>query len=153
MLPTIASYKPEERNEAIDKIKAFLTPGAQKTKNAGGLLPACGIIMRNDRLQAKATVMPVPMLMAAGVQVPARSAENWAPILGKANFNIEANRAVHLNVVVFCSNKVSKGARDVYKKIRNFVNESKTHYRLGESPVDVVETQENEKHVSRALDR
>ena len=70
MLPTIASYKPEERNQAIDEIKKFLRPGAQRTKGSGGLLPACGIMMKEERLQAKATVMPLPMLMAAGVQIP-----------------------------------------------------------------------------------
>ena len=43
MLPTIASCTPEERNEAIEKVRQFLIPGAQKTRGAGGLLPACGI--------------------------------------------------------------------------------------------------------------
>jgi hypothetical protein len=122
LLPTIASYRPHERNEAIDKIKKFLQPGAQKTRGAGGLLPAIGITMKEDRLQAKATVMPVPMLMAAGVQIPKdkcrfvagvftsrvvlcirssiscllacflSTAENWGPVLARANFNVESNR-------------------------------------------------------------
>lgn len=53
MLPSVASFTPEKRNEAIEEIKAFLIPGAQKTKNAGGLLPACGIVLKEDRLQVR----------------------------------------------------------------------------------------------------
>lgn len=146
MLPTIASYTPEQRNDAIEKIKAFLIPGAQKTRGAGGLLPACGIILREDRLQAKCTVMPVPMLMAAGVTIPPRNAENWAPALGKAKFNVEPSRAVRLNVVVFYSRKLGKGAKEVYGRIRKFVNDFKTSYLFNDLPVDMIETDEQERH-------
>jgi hypothetical protein len=98
-------------------LQNFLTPGAQKTKNAGGLLPACGIELRADRLQAKSVVMPTPMLMAAGVQVPSRNAENWAPVLSKAKFDVAANRAIRLNCVVFFNKRLKNGAPGVYEKV------------------------------------
>ena len=142
----MASYTPEERSAAIDLIKDFLTPGAQKTKGAGGLLPACGIQLRSDRLQAEATVMPIPMLMAAGVQIPNRQKENWAPALGKATFNVEPNRSVRMNVGVFHSKKLSRGAKEVYSRIRGFVNEFRTAYTLNDSPIAMIETEEQERH-------
>ena len=97
-------------------------------------------------MQAKCTVMPVPMLMAAGVTIPPRNAENWAPALSKAKFNVEPSRAVRLNVVVFHSRKLSRGAKEVYGRIKNFVNEFKTTYLLNDSPVDMIETDEQERH-------
>lgn len=86
------------------------------------------------------------MLLAAGVQVPARSAENWAPVLSKANFNIEPSRAVVLNVVIFYNRRLKNGVLDVYNRIRNSVNQLKTNYVLGDRPTDMIETDENEKH-------
>ena len=44
--------------------------GAQKTKGAGGLLPALGIVLRDDRLKARATVLPLPIMMAGGIEIP-----------------------------------------------------------------------------------
>ena len=108
---------------------------------AGGLLPACGIVLRDERLQARATVLPVPLLLAAGVAVPARNAENWAPVLTKASFNVDTSRAVKLNVVVFYSKKLRNGARDVYNNVRNLVNGFRASYVFGES-VEFVETGE-----------
>ena len=84
--------------------------------------------------------------MAAGVTIPQRNAENWAPVLGKAKFNVEPSRAVRLNVVVFHSRKLSRGAKDVYGRIRSFVNEFKTAYTFNDSPVDMIETDEQERH-------
>ena len=48
-LPIIASYSPSERNQAIESIRNFLKPGAQKTKGRSGLLPAVGISLQEDR--------------------------------------------------------------------------------------------------------
>ena len=55
-LPMIASFRPATRNNAIEKIRAYLVPGAQTSKNAGGLLPALGIQLHDGRLSAKAHV-------------------------------------------------------------------------------------------------
>lgn len=145
MLPTIASYTPEKRNLAIEEIKNYLKPGAQTTKSASGLLPACGIVLSEDRLQAKATVLPVPVLLAAGVKVPSRNAENWAPVLTRANFNIDSCKAVKLNVVVFHSKKLRNGTREVFNTIKNLVNGFQASYVFSES-VELVETEENERH-------
>ena len=139
MLPSIASYTPERRNQAIEEIKGYLIPGKQKTKNASGLLPACGIVLSETRLQAKATVLPVPVLIAAGVPVPQRYAENWAPALSKATFNLDSSRAVKLSAVVFYSAKLRNGHRGVYNTIRNLVNGFHASYMFGEH-AEFVET-------------
>lgn len=68
-LPMLTSYKPKVRNDAINEIKRFLVPGAQKTKGKGGLLPALGIILKEDRLAVKAETAPLPQIMAAGIKV------------------------------------------------------------------------------------
>ena len=128
-LPMIASFTPEARNKAIETIKKFLVPGAQKTKGAGGLLPAIGINLRTDRLNARAEVLPAPMLLAAGVKLPER--ENWANELQRAKFNVDSRRAVTYNVVVFYNHRLKNGAEMVYNKIRDFVNQFQAQYRFG----------------------
>jgi len=145
-LPMIASFTPERRNQAIEEIKNFLKPGAQKTKGAAGLLPACGIVLKEDRLHAKAYVLPVPILLAAGVKVPPRQAENWAPVLSSAKFNMDQSRSIRLNIVVFYSKKIQlRGARSVYNTIEKLVNGFQASYAFGGS-VEFIETDENERH-------
>jgi len=79
-LPTIASFKPAERNDAIEEMKRFLRPGAQKTKGpGGGLLPALGIVLGEDRIMVKVDCLPLPTIIAAGVRVPNHKGKNWAP--------------------------------------------------------------------------
>ena len=136
-LPMIASYKPEQRNAAIDKVRAYLIPGAQKSKGAGGLLPAMGIQLGESRLTAKAEVLQVPMMMAAGVQVPSSRAENWAPVLARASFNIEPKAANSLQVIVFHNERI-RGAEGVFNKIRDFVNRFDALYRFGDRPVKLI---------------
>ena len=68
------------------------------------------------------------------------AAENWAPLLGRAKFNVEPRQAVKLNVVVFCSKKVKHGAHDVYNKIAQLVNDFKTSYVFNSSPLALIET-------------
>jgi len=171
---SIASYTPEQRTEAIDKIKvsdwfmeftyiyllsvtllshlvkflsmkAFLTPGAQKTKGAGGLLPACGIVMQEERLSARASVLPVPLLMASGVRVPERSSENWAPVLGRATFSVHPNQAVKLNVVVFHYKKL-RNPQDIFNSLKGLINQHQTHFVLQERAIEYVPTEDNERH-------
>lgn len=137
-LPMIASFKPDARNAAIDKIRAYLVPGAQKSKGAGGLLPALGVQLMDGRLSAKARVMALPRVMAAGVEVPKSKGENWAPVLGSANFRVNPKQAVTLNVILVYHERLEKGARMVYGKIRNAVNSMNTTYRFGDSPVEFV---------------
>jgi hypothetical protein len=68
MLPQIASFTPEKRNQAIVNIKKLLVPGAQKTKGAGGMLPSLGIILQDQRLPASCCVLPVPTLMCKSLK-------------------------------------------------------------------------------------
>lgn len=119
----IASYSPQKRSEAIDTIQKFLIPGAQKTKNGGGLLPAIGITLDAHRLNVKAKVLPpVPVLMAAGVPVPPHKAENWGPLLGNAKFNLNPRDATRLNVVVFVNKRIKNSVNDVFGRIKTLVN-------------------------------
>lgn len=136
-LPMIASYKPESRNQAIDKIRSYLIPGAQKSKGAGGLLPALGIQLADGRLSAKAEVLPLPMLKAAGIEVPKNKGENWAPFLNKANFKIDPKNSNTMQVIVFHNRKIS-GAIKVYNKIRNLVNSFNATYRFSDEPLQIV---------------
>lgn len=136
-LPMIASYKPQERNDAIDKIRAYLIPGAQKSKGAGGLLPAVGIQLADNRLEARAEVLQLPILMAAGVQVPAAKAENWAPMVNNAKFNIVPNEANTLQVILFHSQRIRR-ANDVYNKVRDMVNNFGTRYRFSDKPAQII---------------
>lgn len=136
-LPTIASYKPESRNQAIDKIRSYLIPGAQKSKGATGLLPALGVQLANGRLSARAEVLPLPMLQAAGIKVPKDKGENWAPLLNRASFNIDPRKANTMKVIVFHSKKI-QGAIEVYNKIRNLVNGYNATYRLDDKPLEMI---------------
>jgi hypothetical protein len=136
-LPMIASYKPEQRNEAIEKVRAYLIPGAQKSKGAGGLLPAIGIQLADSRLAAQAEVLQVPMMMAAGIQIPSSRAENWAPVLSRAKFNIEPKDSNSLHVIVFYNERI-RGAIGVYNRIRDIVNGFSALYRFGDQPAKLI---------------
>ena len=143
----VASFEPAVRNRAIEKVKKFLVPGAQ-TSTGGALLPAVGIILQQHRIVAQATVLSAPVLMAAGIKVPERSAENWAPVLSKANFRIEPRLATQLNVIIFHHKDLAQGVNKVYGKIRDMVNGFNTHYRVGQAPVAVIATGDNDAHWS-----
>lgn len=137
-LPMIASFTPDARNRAIDKIRAYLVPGAQKSKGAGGLLPALGIQLQDGRLSAKAQVLPVPRMIAAGVEVPSSRSENWAPIVNQADFRIDPKKANTLNVILVFHERLEQGAEAVYGKIRNLVNNMNSTFRLSNRPIQMV---------------
>ena len=137
-LPSIASYDPQARNAAIDKIRSYLIPGAQKSKEGGGLLPALGIQLHQGRLNAKAEVLPLPMIMAAGVQVPQHRAENWAPMLNRASFNIHPKRSNTLKVTLVYNERLERGAKKIYKKLKDLVNGYNATYRFSEEPDQMI---------------
>jgi hypothetical protein len=145
-LPQIASFNPKERDEAIDMIKSFLVPGAQKTKNAGGLLPSTGIILHTKRLSVKAEVYDIPQLVAARIPIPKGSGENWGPMLSKANFNVDPKVATELNVVLFYNRRIGSCATSVYEKIQAFVNRFNTKYRLKPKLFGSIEVGDQEQH-------
>jgi hypothetical protein len=136
-LPMIASYKPFDRNAAVQKIRAYLIPGAQSSKGRSGLLPAIGIQLADQLLGAQAEVLPLPMMMAAGVQVPASRAENWAPMLIKASFKVQPKESNVLKVIVFYNDKI-QGAMKVYDRIRDHVNGFNSTYRFSDRPVQFI---------------
>lgn len=144
MLPQIASFSPAIRNAAVDKVKAFLKPGTQKS-TGGSLLPAIGVFLQDERIVTQARVLPAPRLMAAGVEIPKRNAEHWAPNLARCNFNVDPKQAVQLNVVVFHNTKVREVTK-VYERIRDCVNGLRTFYRFSAKPYAIVEAGDNERH-------
>jgi len=144
-LPMIASYKPDSRNKAIDKIRSYLIPGAQKSKGAGGLLPALGIQLADGRLSAEARVLPLPMLMAAGVEVPKSKGENWAPLLNRANFNVNPKESNEMQVILFHNERI-RGTNQVYNKIRELVNSYNATYRLSVNPIQTISAGDKERH-------
>jgi hypothetical protein len=145
MLPQIASFTPEKRNQAILNIKKFLVPGAQKTKGAGGMLPSLGIILQDQRLAASCRVLPVPTLIGFGVQIPREKAENWAPVLSKANFNVKANSALVWNVVLVHHDALKTSALKVYQNIANLVNSLNAKYRFGAKPLALINAGDRER--------
>ena len=137
-LASIASYNPQARNEAIEKIRAYLVPGAQKTKGAGGLLPALGIVLHQKRLSAKAKVLPLPRMLAAGIEVPKHRGQNWAPLLNRASFDVHPKQANTLNVTLVYNEKLERGTKRVYEKIRDLVNNFNSAYRFSDEPTRIV---------------
>lgn len=135
-LPQIASFQPSIRNEAIETVKKFLIPGAQTTKGKSGLLPALGIVLSGDRLRVHAEVMPIPILQTAGLRVNAAGKSNWAPMIAKANFDVNPNKAVVLSAVVIHHSSI--GWEQTYKTIASLVNSHKAVFRLPERPSKVV---------------
>ena len=89
-LPLIASFKPEVRHSAIEEIRRFLTPGAQKTRGVGGgLLPALGIVVKDQRIKVGVEVLPLPIMLAAGMTVSQRHSKNWEPIIKNADYKVD----------------------------------------------------------------
>lgn len=69
----------EQREEAIDEIKKYLIPGAQKSKGAKDLLPSMGFTLIDDRVKVRVTMLPIPVITAAGVRIPESAGGMWAP--------------------------------------------------------------------------
>jgi hypothetical protein len=146
-LPMVASFKPHERNAAIEEMKRFLIPGAQKTKGiGGGLLPALGIILANDRIKVNVEVLPLPIIRAAGVEIPEDKGQQWAPLINRANYNVRANEAVTLNVVLVFHHSLGRSIDMIYGKLRDNVNKHQSNYRFGDRPYAYIEAGDNDHH-------
>lgn len=143
-LPQIASFAPERRNAAIEKVTRFLIPGGQKTKGKSGLLPALGIILSDNRLSVPAEVLPTPMIQASGIRLN-NSRENWAPEIAKAKFHIDPRQATTLNVIVIHNKNI--GWSKTYERIVSFVNRHSSKFRLPDKPYKVIKTENDmERH-------
>lgn len=166
-LPLIASFRPEQRNTVVDEIMHKLTildnaadapgetildrlnqPGIEKGK-AAGLLASCGICFARDKadpkkarvINAKAVLMPIPKLIALGVEVPKNLKHFWVsqlrPHSRHALYNTDAvDSVIWLNPVVVYSSTIDQGSVwDVYSRIRSFVNAFGSKFRLADKPV------------------
>lgn len=146
-LPMLTSYKPKIRSSAIDDIRRYLIPGAQKTKGVGGgLLPALGIVLKEDRLAVKAETFSMPEILAAGIRIPSHKAQNWAPTLNSANFKINAKDVTTLNVVVVVHESVERQATAMYDRVCKMVNNLQASFRFPDKPYAIVPAGDLERH-------
>jgi aubergine-like protein len=146
-LPMLTSFTPKVRSSSIDEIRRYLIPGAQKTKGAGGgLLPALGIILKDDRLAVKAETLLMPQIMAAGIQIPSHKGQNWGPTLASANFKVNPNEVTNLNVVVIVHQSVEGQTRTMYGRVRQMVNRCNASFRFPEEPYEIVAAGDLERH-------
>uniref|UniRef100_A0A7S4JYJ5 C2H2-type domain-containing protein n=1 Tax=Odontella aurita TaxID=265563 RepID=A0A7S4JYJ5_9STRA len=146
-LPQIASFMPPERHNAIEEMKRYLQPNAQKTKGkGGGLLPALGIVLKEERFKVPVEVLPLPQIVVSGMRVPERSGTMWAPMLARADYQVNPNRAVKLNVVLVHHENLKNTCKVVYDRIRDLVNGFNSTYRFPNQPCTVVVAGDNERH-------
>lgn len=142
-LPLIASFKPNVRHEGIEEMRRYLTPGGQKTKGVGGgLLPALGIILKDERVKVGVEVLALPTMMAAGMSIP-KSSKNWDPIIKKADYKVDRG-IVNMNVVVVFHKSLNQ-SKDIYDIITKMVNNHKSPYRFPPRPM-VVQAGDNNEH-------
>lgn len=147
MLPQIASYAPSKRYKALEKVKEFLRPGAQRSRGREGLLPALGIILKDEKHLVRARVLRVPELVAAGVPIPKDKSEMWAPVVSKAKFNVEPARATACHVVVVHHERISQAAANrVYVTIKNLVNSFRAHFKFGDNAPTFVSAGDGARH-------
>mmetsp|Transcript_21287 Transcript_21287/g.46192 ORF Transcript_21287/g.46192 Transcript_21287/m.46192 type:complete len:966 (-) Transcript_21287:493-3390(-) len=144
-LPSIASFTPQVRYEGIEEMKKYLTPGGQKSRTGGGLLTSLGFGLVDKLIQVAVTKLELPVITAAGVQVPAHMGGMWAPMIAKANYRVNPQHAVKLNVVLVCHRSIrNHGA--IYDSIRDMVNTHSAKYRLGDKPFQRVEAGDRQDH-------
>ncbi|KAL3931387.1 MAG: hypothetical protein SGBAC_011334 [Bacillariaceae sp.] len=145
-LPMIANFPPHVRNEAISLVRGFLIPG---TRGAQGILPGLGVQITDERFSSRARVLPLPIVMAAGVQVPKAKGNMWAPILKSCNYRINPSGSNILNVVLIHYEDLHPDmAYKVYSRIRDNVNSLNTRYRLSDKPFRTVRAGAKERHWS-----
>jgi hypothetical protein len=83
-------------------------------------------------------VLPLPMMLAAGVEVPKHKGENWAPMLNRASFNVSPKVANTLNVTLVYNERLERGAKQVYEKIKRLVNGFNATYRFSDEPYAMI---------------
>jgi hypothetical protein len=121
-------------------------PISKSKGGAGGeILPSLGIMLQDQRLAASCRVLPVPTLIGYGVQIPKEKAENWAPVLSKANFNVKANSALVWNVVLVHHDSLKNSALKVYQDIASLVNGINAKYHFGAKPLVLINAGDRER--------
>lgn len=136
-LPMIASFTADQKNAAIDKIRAYLDPRKKSSSVGSGLLPALGIQLKDERLSAKAKIMPIPRMIAAGIEIPRHRGSNWASALNKANFNVNPGEANDLQVILVANGEI-RGPERIFEKLRNHVNSLNSTFRFSQQPIEVI---------------
>lgn len=146
-LPMIASFTPPERHDAIEEIRKYLVPGAQKTKGVGGgLLPALGIVVEDARVKVPVEVLPLPLLLAAGLTIPKEKANMWAPVISRADYKVAENKAVEMKVVLIHHDSLKNDVQPIYEKIRDLVNKHNSHYRFSSRPHHSISARNDNEH-------
>lgn len=144
-LPLIASFTPQVRYEGIDEMKRYLIPGAQKNRTGGALLTSLGFGLVDKLINVPVTKLELPAIIAAGVQVPAHMGGMWAPMISKANYKVNPQHAVKLNVVLVCHRSIGNYV-GIYNSIRDMVNAHSAKFRLGDKPFQRVEAGDRKDH-------
>lgn len=78
-LPLIASFTPQVRHTAIEEIRRYLIPGAQKSQGGKDLLPSLGFTLSDSRVSVRINKLPLPVITAAGIKIPESMGGHWAP--------------------------------------------------------------------------
>ena len=170
-LPMIASWTPDVRHAAIEEIRRYLIPGEQKSRGGGDLLPALGFTLKDSRVRVGVTKLPLPIMSAAGVKIPASAGSMWAPqselyclfaspfddshltvllffaltLVSKANYKVNPNHAVTLKVILVYHRSL-KNSMNVYNTIKKMANDYNSTYRLSDKPCEMIEAGDREKH-------
>ncbi|KAL7520247.1 hypothetical protein ACHAWX_004980 [Stephanocyclus meneghinianus] len=144
-LPLIASFTPDVRHKAIEEIRRFVTPGAQKSKGEKDLLPSLGFVLSDSRVRVRVTKLPLPVITAAGLRIPESAGGMWAPQISKANYKVDPGRAVSLNVILVYHRSL-RNYMDVYNIIKRMANDFNSTYRFGERPHQLIEAGDKEQH-------
>jgi len=148
-LPLFASFKPEQRTEAMKVIKNFLIPGAQTTREqGGGLLPAIGLRVRDETVSVPVEMIPLPLIMVAGVPLPSSESVKkfWAEPASRANFKVQPGQAVELNVVLIYHRSLKHFTDEVFGRICKTVNTFGSKFRFKEGSFDRIEAGDMKDH-------
>ena len=148
-LPMFASFKPRERHEAIEQIRKYLIPVARgdlSRENANGLLPALGLVLQKERIKTGIEVLPLPLIKAAGIQIPPEKGKMWAPVIGRANYNAEPGRVVNLKVVLVHHESVASCCHQVYGKLRDNLQRLNSTYRFDHEPYEIIKAGDADEH-------
>ena len=146
-LPKIAAFPANKRFEAIQEIRRYLIPGAQKTRGpGGGLLTALGSQVKDNPLKLQAETYPTPYIAAAGISIP-KGKSTWVNFLSRATYNVSPTQATTLNVVLIHHQSLKADeTSSVYGRIRQMFNNLNGKYRFPSKPFATVSAGDNEKH-------
>jgi len=97
-------------------------------------------------------ILPLPILTTAGIKVPIEKARMWAPVISRANWDVERGTAVEMKVVVIHHESLRDHAEAVYGKIRDCVNKHNSFYRFAQQPLNLIPTGDDKSHCRAVQD-